>query len=112
MKINAVFEGGGIKGLAYVGVLRFLEKRGFRIQKVGGTSIGAVFASLIAAGYNSYEIEELVNDFNPRIITSMRGSRSAKFVNGIKRKVIIQLLTLKSIFTQCLRIRKKSILEI
>lgn len=33
MKINAVFEGGGIKGLAYVGVLRFLEKEDFVSKK-------------------------------------------------------------------------------
>ncbi|HEY8395261.1 MAG TPA: patatin-like phospholipase family protein, partial [Bacilli bacterium] len=78
MKINAVFEGGGIKGLAYVGVMRFLEKRGFQFNKVGGTSVGAVFAALIAAGYNSYEIEELINEFNPSIITGMRGSKSAQ----------------------------------
>jgi NTE family protein len=107
MKINAVFEGGGIKGLAYVGVLRFLEKRGFRIQKVGGTSIGAVFASLIAAGYNSYEIEELVNDFNPRIITSMRGSRSAKFVNGIKKKGYYSIANFEKYLYSVLKDKKK-----
>jgi len=107
MKINAVFEGGGIKGLAYVGVLRFLEKRGFRFYKVGGTSIGAVFAALVAAGYNSHEIEELVNDFNPRIITSMRGSRSAKFVNGIKKKGFYSIVNFEKYLSSVLKDKKK-----
>ena len=29
MKINIVFEGSGIKGIAYIGVLKFLEERAF-----------------------------------------------------------------------------------
>lgn len=86
MKINAIFEGGGIKGLAYVGVIRFLEKRGFSFNKVGGTSIGSVFASLLAVGFNSYEIEELINEFNINIVTSLRGSKITRIANGIQRK--------------------------
>lgn len=86
MLINAIFEGGGIKGLAYVGVMRFLEKRGFRFNKVGGTSIGAVFASLIAVGYNSFELEEIINDFNLNIITAAHDNKASKIVKGFKYK--------------------------
>ncbi|MFY9422427.1 MAG: patatin-like phospholipase family protein [Bacilli bacterium] len=107
MKINAIFEGGGIKGLAYVGVLRFLEKRGFQFNKVGGTSVGAVFAALIAAGYNSYEIEELVNDFNPKILTSMRGRRSEKIINGIKKKGLYSIVNFEKYLYSVLKDKKK-----
>ena len=107
MKINAIFEGGGIKGLAYVGVLRSLEKRGFQFNKVGGTSVGAVFAALIAAGYNSYEIEELVNDFNPKILTSMRGRRSEKIINGIKKKGLYSIVNFEKYLYSVLKDKKK-----
>lgn len=107
MKINAVFEGGGIKGLAYVGVMRFLEKRGFQFNKVGGTSVGAVFAALIAAGYNSYEIEVLINEFNPSIITGMRGSKSAQIFNGIKRKGLYSIANFEKYLYSVLKEKKK-----
>lgn len=107
MKINAIFEGGGIKGLAYVGVMRFLEKRGFQFHKVGGTSVGAVFASLIAAGYNSYEIEELVNDFNPGILTALRGSGPEKIINGIKNKGYYSIVNFEKYLYSVLKDKKK-----
>ena len=58
MFVNVAFEGGGIKGLAYVGAIRYLEKRGYRIFRASGTSVGSIFASLAVAGYNSFEIEK------------------------------------------------------
>jgi NTE family protein len=56
MEVFGVFEGGGAKGLAHVGALRALEERGFRFRAVAGTSIGAIIASLIAAGFKSQEL--------------------------------------------------------
>lgn len=56
MDIFGVFEGGGAKGLAHVGALRAVEERGFRFCAVAGTSIGAVIASLVAAGYTSKDL--------------------------------------------------------
>jgi NTE family protein len=37
---NLVLEGGGVKGIAYVGALQVLEEKGIlsKIQRVGGTS--------------------------------------------------------------------------
>ncbi|MCX7771124.1 MAG: patatin-like phospholipase family protein [Proteobacteria bacterium] len=63
---NLVFEGGGIKGIAYVGALMELEKRGIlqNINRVGGTSAGAITATLVALGYNNKEIYNVVNNMN------------------------------------------------
>ena len=51
---NLVFEGGGVKGIAYVGALRELKKRGIlpMIQRAGGTSAGAINAVLLALRYS------------------------------------------------------------
>jgi len=56
MEVFGVFEGGGAKGLAHVGALRATEQRGFRFRAVAGTSIGAMIAALIAAGFKSDDL--------------------------------------------------------
>jgi len=47
---NLVFEGGGIKGIAYAGALEVLEKENILsdIKRVAGTSAGAITATLLA----------------------------------------------------------------
>lgn len=49
--------GGGTKGSAHIGVLRVLEREGFDIRAVAGTSAGAICASLYAFGYSPDEIQ-------------------------------------------------------
>ncbi len=65
---NMVFEGGGVKGLAYVGALEVLEDKGIlqNIERVGGTSAGAINAVLLGLGYTNDEIRERLSelDFN------------------------------------------------
>ncbi|MEO5563711.1 MAG: patatin-like phospholipase family protein [Chitinophagaceae bacterium] len=63
---NLVFEGAGIRGIAYCGAIRELESKGLLagIEKVGGTSAGAVTALCISLGYTSEEITELLYSTN------------------------------------------------
>src|SRR3712207_8748571 len=49
-KCDLVLEGGGVKGIALVGALSVLEEAGYRVQRVAGTSAGAIVGSLVAAG--------------------------------------------------------------
>ncbi len=42
MKIALVLGGGGARGIAHIGVIRFLEEQGFRPSIICGTSIGAI----------------------------------------------------------------------
>lgn len=58
MDISLALGGGGAKGNAHVGVLRQLEKEGFRIRAVAGTSFGGIVAGMYAAGYTPDEIED------------------------------------------------------
>lgn len=60
MEIDGVFSGGGIKGLALIGAYEELETRGFTFKRIAGTSAGSIIASLVAAGYTSKELRELV----------------------------------------------------
>lgn len=58
MDITLALGGGGAKGNAHIGVLRRLEKEGFKIRAVAGTSFGGIVAVMYAAGYTPDEIEE------------------------------------------------------
>ncbi len=60
---NLVFEGAGIRGLAYSGVIKQLEDHNImpHIKKVGGTSAGAITALMISVGYNSTEIYDIIS---------------------------------------------------
>lgn len=63
---NLVLKGGGVKGIAYVGAVHALEKAGLLkdIERVAGTSVGSLMAGMICAGYNAYEIEQLMFSMN------------------------------------------------
>jgi NTE family protein len=60
---NLVFEGAGIRGIAYSGAIRELESKNIlqNIQRVGGTSSGAITALLLSIGYSADEITTIVN---------------------------------------------------
>lgn len=61
---NLVFEGGGIKGVAYGGALNELEQRGVlsSIERVAGTSAGGITATLLAVGYSPKEASDILID--------------------------------------------------
>jgi NTE family protein len=59
MDITLALGGGGAKGNAHIGVIRRLEKEGFRIRAVAGTSFGGLVAVFYALGYSVDEIEEI-----------------------------------------------------
>ncbi|HEX6032972.1 MAG TPA: patatin-like phospholipase family protein [Anaerolineales bacterium] len=59
MEITLALGGGGAKGNAHIGVIRRLEKAGFRVRGVAGTSFGGLIAVLYALGNSPDKIEEL-----------------------------------------------------
>jgi len=61
---NLVFEGAGVRGIAYVGSLKALEDRNKmeQIENVAGTSAGAIAALCVALGYNSQELEKIIQE--------------------------------------------------
>lgn len=60
MKADAVFEGGGIRGIGFIGALDYLESCGYEWVRIGGTSAGAVVASFAAAGYTAREMRHIL----------------------------------------------------
>ena len=68
--LNLVFQGGGIKGLAYIGALEALERNvDFRtIQRVGGTSAGAINALGVGLGYTVTELKGILEEFDFKLL--------------------------------------------
>jgi NTE family protein len=58
---NLVLEGGGVRGFAYTGAFEILDSLGILkdIQRIGGSSAGAIQAMLVAVGYTPKEIADL-----------------------------------------------------
>jgi NTE family protein len=59
MEITLALGGGGAKVNSHIGVLRRLEKEGFKINAIAGTSFGGIVAVMYAAGYTPDEIEDI-----------------------------------------------------
>ncbi|MCB0131578.1 MAG: patatin-like phospholipase family protein [Caldilineaceae bacterium] len=57
LSVGLALGGGGVRGLAIVGVLRVLEEAGIPIHSIAGTSIGGILGSLWAVGLRSAAIE-------------------------------------------------------
>lgn len=65
MEISLALGGGGVRGIAHIGVLRTLEAHKFNIKAIAGTSAGGMVGAVYAAGYSTQEIEEIIKDFDP-----------------------------------------------
>jgi NTE family protein len=59
---NLVFEGGGVKGVAYLGALEALDERGIlpQITRVAGASVGGLNALLLSLGYSTAETRRIL----------------------------------------------------
>jgi len=56
MDISLALGGGGAKGIAHLGVLLCLERHGYKIRAISGTSAGGIIAAIYAAGFSPSEM--------------------------------------------------------
>ncbi|MBO5811833.1 MAG: patatin-like phospholipase family protein, partial [Bacteroidaceae bacterium] len=60
-KVGLVLSGGGAKGAAHIGVIKYIEEQGIPIDFIAGTSMGSVIGGMYALGYTSDEILDIVS---------------------------------------------------
>jgi NTE family protein len=65
-KCDLVLEGGGVEGIGLVGAVSVLEEAGYSVQRVAGTSAGAIVGSLVAAGIPAAELREIMEGLDYR----------------------------------------------
>ncbi len=75
MDITLALGGGGVRGVAHIGVLRALEKHGFNIKAIAGTSAGGLAGAVYAAGYSTEQIEKTFNEMEKNFIISPSHSK-------------------------------------
>lgn len=64
LEYTCIFGGGAIRGISYVGALRALEELDACFETIAGSSVGAVFAGLLAVGYNAEELKDIFMQVN------------------------------------------------
>jgi NTE family protein len=78
---NLALEGGGVRGLAYAGVISVLEKQGIleHIDNVAGSSAGAIAGLLISVGYTAKEIDSIMQELPVQQFNDGKGGLYGKY---------------------------------
>lgn len=77
---NLVFKGGGVRGIAYMGALEVLEELDVlrNIERVAGTSSGAVAATLVSFRKNTADMLEMFNTLDLQKVPQRAVNRNVK----------------------------------
>ncbi len=83
--VGLVLAGGGARSLAHIGVLHAFEDAGITVDRVAGSSMGALVAALYATGATADEVDDRVfdefvrrrpfGDFRPSLTSLAKGER-------------------------------------
>jgi len=64
--MDLVLEGGGVKGIALAGALEVLEERGYRVNRVAGSSAGSIAGALATAGIPATQLVQILRETDYR----------------------------------------------
>ena len=73
--VALVLSGGGAKGAAHIGVIRYLESLDIPVDMVLGTSMGGLIGGLYALGYTTEQMDTLVSNIDWHWVFSDKLSR-------------------------------------
>ncbi len=88
--VGLVLSGGGARGFAHLGIVQALAETGIPVDVVGGTSIGAIMAAGVAAGWDSKDMRERfkrtfvdtnpLNDYTLPFVSLVRGRKVGRLL--------------------------------
>jgi lysophospholipid hydrolase len=91
--LGLVLSGGGARGFAQLGVMRALRELSLDVDVVGGTSMGAIMAGLLAMGHDvetmiemsrkGFVGYEVMSDLTAPMISLMRGTSTVKLLQAL-----------------------------
>lgn len=73
MKVGLALAGGGLQGIAHIGVLKALEELNIKIDYIAGTSSGSLFALLYALGFTIEELKDASDKYYRQISNIDKG---------------------------------------
>lgn len=92
-KVGLVLSGGGAKGAAHIGVLKYIEEAGIPIDYIAGTSMGSIVGGMYALGYTSDEILAIISEVDwDRLISNQVDRKKISYER--KSESRSQLLTI------------------
>lgn len=117
---KCVIEGGGVNGLAYIGVFKVFDELGItgNIKQYSCTSVGSIIGSLLAVGYTGKELERvmlntkfeefldddigIISDAKRLLFTEFgyyKGDQLNSWLEGLyKDKLDVENITLKGLY--------------
>ncbi len=88
--LGIVLSGGGARGFAAIGMVRALHEHGYDIDRVGGTSIGAIIGAGIATEWDDAALTQyyregfvdgrLLSDWTLPLVALSRGERASRLL--------------------------------
>ena len=92
-KVGLVLSGGGAKGAAHIGVIKYIEEAGIPIDYIAGTSMGSIVGGMYALGYSSDEILDIISSVDwDRLISNEVDRRKISYSKKAEKSS--QILTL------------------
>lgn len=66
-RVDLVLEGGGVKGIALAGAIEVLEERGYRVNRVAGSSAGSIAGALVTADIPASTLVQFLRETDYRM---------------------------------------------
>ena len=88
LKYTVIFGGGAIRGIAYIGAVNALKEYSVEIDTLAGSSVGAVFAGLLAVGYDNDELKELFLNVNFDLFRDIHFGLGKEFARLLEKWVM------------------------
>jgi NTE family protein len=83
-----VLGGGGMKGIAHIGVWKALEESGIKPDAIVGTSIGALIGACLAGGLGWRELADIARRLKRQDIVSV--NRRAMWLGGVRESAVFE----------------------
>lgn len=89
-----VFQGGGAKGAAYIGVYEALDEMGYLEEAVcpGGASAGAIAAFFMSLGFDAAQFRNITENLNFNDFIDFKKNGWSEYLNGYKVGNVIDLV--------------------
>jgi NTE family protein len=99
---HLVLSGGGLLGISYIGLFKYLEEQNAtgQIETITGCSAGSIFGSLFAIGYNSSEVENIIKSMNFKEYLNVTAEA---IINFMRLKGLESGKNLMSLIKQCIK---------
>ncbi len=78
-ELGLVLSGGGVRGIAHAGILKFFDESDIKPNIISGVSAGGIIGALYADGYKPEEIKEIFKQIGFRNFTTIQRPKTGLF---------------------------------